>query len=81
MVLNEYPVSLMRNSKDSESLTGISVGDRSAYTYMKMVDTDLTPKNVRLPRPHHLVDNSIWSIDGSSKTLDYIVYPCYLVLH
>ena len=45
---------------------------------MKMVDTDLSPKQVRLPRPHHLVGNSIWSIDGSSKTLDYTAFHLML---
>ena len=76
---DEYPVLTNEElERLQESLTGISVGDRSAYTYMKMVDTDLTPKNVRLPRPHHLVDNSIWSIDGSSKTLDYTAFHLML---
>lgn len=76
---DEYPVlSDSELKKLQESITGITVGNRSAYTYMKMVDTDLSPKQVRLPRPHHLVGNSIWSIDGSSKTLDYTAFHLML---
>ena len=76
---DEYPVlSDSELKKLQESITGITVGNRSAYTYMKMVDTDLSPKHVRLPRPHHLVGNSIWSIDGSSKTLDYTAFHLML---
>lgn len=76
---DEYPVLSDSELKNlQESITGITVGNRSAYTYMKMVDTDLSPKQVRLPRPHHLVGNSIWSIDGSSKTLDYTAFHLML---
>ena len=76
---DEYPVlSDEELKKLQESMTGISFGNRSAYTYMKMVDHDLSPKPVRLPKPHHIAGNSIWSIDGSSKTLDYTAFHMML---
>jgi hypothetical protein len=76
---DEYPVLADSELKKlQESMTGISLGNHSAYTYMKMVDKDLSPKTVRLPSPHHLFGKSIWSIDGSSKTLDYTAFHLML---
>ena len=76
---DDYPVLADSElQKLQESMTGVSVGNRSAYTYMKMVDTDLKPKSVRLPQAHHLIGKSIWSIDGSSKTLDYTAFHLML---
>ena len=45
---------------------------------MRLIEDDLQPRTVRLPKPHHIAGKSIWSIDGSSKILDYTAF--YMLL-
>jgi hypothetical protein len=75
---DEYPIIPDTELKKlHDSITGAAM-DNTIYKYMKLIDDGLHPKTVRLPKPHHIAGNSIWSIDGSSKILDYTAF--YMLL-
>ena len=75
---DEYPtIAKEELDKLHESITG-SVMSINTYEYMKLVEEDLRPRSVRIPKAHHISGNSLWSIDGSSKILDYTAF--YMLL-
>lgn len=75
---DEYPIIPDTElEKLHDSITGAAMGN-TIYEYMRLIEDDLQPRTVRLPKPHHIAGNSIWSIDGSSKILDYTAF--YMLL-
>jgi hypothetical protein len=74
----QYP-SLSNNELErlQQTVYGTIFGGKSAYSYMKLVG-EPAPVTINLPSPDELSNKSLWSIDGSNKTLDYTAFHMML---
>jgi len=57
---------------------GQLLGKDAAYSSIQLVEDDLRPVDIVMPESSTLENKCVWSIDGSSKTLDYTAFHMLL---